>query len=141
MSVHHLRLNLDKMELVFLPGKVCPLKDLSITVNNPRVSTSHSAKTLSVTLVNTLSFSANIKEVTRSCRFMLYNIHRVRPFLTQEAAPVLIQALDISLLDYCNSLLAGLLACAIKPLQLIQKLNTHLVFNLPKFSHITPILR
>jgi hypothetical protein len=37
-----------------------------------------------VTLDSTLSFSANI---TRSCRFMLYNIRRVRLFLTQEVAP------------------------------------------------------
>uniref|UniRef100_A0A674D3N4 ATG16 autophagy related 16-like 1 (S. cerevisiae) n=1 Tax=Salmo trutta TaxID=8032 RepID=A0A674D3N4_SALTR len=40
------------------------------------------------------------------------NIRRVRPCLTQEAAQVLIQALVISRLDYCNSLLAGLPAFA-----------------------------
>ncbi|XP_029580532.1 uncharacterized protein LOC115169183 [Salmo trutta] len=79
--------------------------------------------------------------VTRSCRFMLYNIRRVQPCLTQEAAQVLIQALVLSRLDYCNSLLAGLPACAIKPLQLIQNAAARLVFNLPKFSHVTPLLR
>ncbi|KAM9531127.1 uncharacterized protein ACWYII_042538 isoform 2-T2 [Salvelinus alpinus] len=100
-----------------------------------------SAKNLGVILDNTLSFSTNIKAVTRSCRFMLYNIRRVRPCLTQEAAQVLIQALVISRLDYCNSLLAGLPACAIKPLQLIQNASARLVFNFPKFSHVTPLLR
>ena len=68
---------------------------------------------------------------------MLYNIRIVRPYLTQEAAQVLIQGL-ISRLDYCNSLLAGLPACAIKPLRLIQNAAARLVFNLPKLSHPTP---
>ncbi|KAM9546103.1 uncharacterized protein ACWYII_036596 [Salvelinus alpinus] len=141
MTDHHLKLNLGKTELLFLPGKDCPFHDLAITVDNSIVSSSQSAKNLGVILDNTLSFSTNIKAVTRSCRFMLYNIRRVRPCLTQEAAQVLIQALVISRLDYCNSLLAGLPACAIKPLQLIQNAATRLVFNLPKFSHVTPLLR
>ncbi|XP_055765588.1 uncharacterized protein LOC129841365 [Salvelinus fontinalis] len=141
MTDHHLKLNLGKTELLFLPGKDCPFHDLAITLDNSIVSSSQSAKNLGVILDNTLSFSTNIKAVTRSCRFMLYNIRRVRPCLTQEAAQVLIQALVISRLDYCNSLLAGLPACAIKPLQLIQNAAARLVFNLPKFSHVTPLLR
>ncbi|XP_052313417.1 uncharacterized protein LOC127906203 [Oncorhynchus keta] len=141
MTDHHLKLNLGKTELLFLPGKDCPFHDLAITVDNSIVSSSQSAKNLGVILDNTLSFSTNIKSVARSCRFMLYNIRRVRPCLTQEAAQVLIQALVISRLDYCNSLLAGLPACAIKPLQLIQNAAARLVFNLPKFSHVTPLLR
>jgi hypothetical protein len=72
------------------------------------MTTPQSAKNLGVILDNTRLFSANIKAVTRSCRFMLYNIHRVRPFLTQEAVQVLIQEHVISCLDFCNSLLAGL---------------------------------
>jgi hypothetical protein len=97
--------NLDKTELLFLSGKACLLQDLSIMDDNSTVSPSQIAKNLGVTLDNTLSFSANIKAVTRSCRFMLYNIRRVQPYLTQEVSQVLIQALFISHLDYCNSLL------------------------------------
>ncbi|XP_055743152.1 uncharacterized protein LOC129826442 [Salvelinus fontinalis] len=142
MSAHHL--NLDKTALLFHLGKACPLKDLSITVDKSTVSPSQSVKNLGVsrvTLDNTLSFSANIKAVTCSCRFMLYNIHRVRPYLTQEAAQVLMQGLVLSCLDYCNSLLAGLPTCAIKPLQIVQNAATRLVFNIHKFSHVTPLLR
>ena len=62
-------------------------------------------------------------------------------FLTREAAQLLVQSLIISRLNYCNSLLAGLPASAIKPLQRIQNAAARLVFNLPKFSHVTPLFR
>ena len=116
MKAHHLKLNLNKKELLFLPGKACLLQDLSITVDNSMVSPSQSANNLGMTLDNTLSFSANIKAVTRSYRFMLYNIRRVQPFLTQKGEQVLIQPLVISHIDYFNSLLAGLPTCAIRPM-------------------------
>ena len=78
MSAHHLKLNLDKRQvLLFFLGKACPLQDLSITIDNSTMSPSQSAKNLGVTLDNTLSFSANIKPVTHSCRFMLYNNRRI----------------------------------------------------------------
>ncbi|XP_070985515.1 mucin-5B-like [Oncorhynchus clarkii lewisi] len=66
---------LNKTELLFLQGKACLLKHFSITIDNSEVSPSQSAKNLGVTLDNILSFSANIKAVTRSC--MLYNICRL----------------------------------------------------------------
>ena len=50
--------------------------------------------------------------VARSYRFALYNIRRIWPCLTKEAAQLLIQALISRLLDYCNSLLVGLPASA-----------------------------
>ncbi|KAK0153511.1 hypothetical protein N1851_004796 [Merluccius polli] len=73
--------------------------------------------------------------------FALYNIRRIRPFLTRIAAQLLVPALVLSRLDYCSSLLAGLPASAIKPLQRIQNPAARLVFNLPKFSHVTPPFR
>ncbi|KAJ8418506.1 hypothetical protein AAFF_G00000050 [Aldrovandia affinis] len=120
MSTHHLKLNLGKTELLFLPAKGSPMIDASITVEGSIVSPSQSARSLGVTLDNQLCFSSHIAAITRTCRFSLHNIRRIRPFLTQEATQLLVQALVISRLDYCNSLLADLPACAIKPLQLVQ---------------------
>jgi hypothetical protein len=40
MLAHQLKLNIDRMEHLFLTGKACPLKDLSITVDNSTVSPS-----------------------------------------------------------------------------------------------------
>ncbi|KAL0195231.1 hypothetical protein M9458_008803 [Cirrhinus mrigala] len=68
-------------------------------------------------------------------RFALHNIRKIRPFLTQ----LLVQALVISKLDYCNALLAGLPSCTIKPLQMIQNAAARLVFNEPKRVHVTPL--
>ena len=115
MTDHHLKLNLSKTELLFLPGKDCPFHDLAITVDNSIVSSSQSAKNLGVILDNTLSFSTNIKVVARSCRFMLYNIRRVRPCLTQEAAQVLIQALVISVLITATRCWLGSLPVPLNP--------------------------
>ncbi|KAJ8410432.1 hypothetical protein AAFF_G00193360 [Aldrovandia affinis] len=139
MSTHHLKLNLGKTELLFLPAKGSPMIDASITVEGSIVSPSQSARSLGVTLDNQLCFSRHIAAITRTCRFSLHNIRRIRPFLTQEDTQLLVQALVISRLDYCNSLLAGLPACAIKPLQLVQNAAARLVFNQPKFTHVTPL--
>ncbi len=76
---------------------------------------------------------------TRSCRFALHNIRKIRPFLTEHAAQLLVQALVISRLDYCNALLAGLPSNTIKPLQMIQNAAARLVFNEPKRAHVTPL--
>jgi hypothetical protein len=71
MFAQHLKLN--KKELLFLQEKPCSLQVLSTTV-----SSSQWAKNLGVTMDNTLSFSANLKAVICSCRFMLYNRKRLR---------------------------------------------------------------
>ncbi len=42
---------------------------------------------------------------------------KIRLYLSEQAAQLLVQALVLSRLDFCNALLAGLPACTIKPLQ------------------------
>ena len=141
MTSNHLKLNPDKTELLFFPAKSSPLQELTISVDNAMVTSAPTAKNLGIVLDSQLSFKTHIAAVTRSCRFTLHNIRRIRPFITQESAQLLIQTTVISKLDYCNSLLTGLPACALKPLQLIQNAAARLVFNQPKFSHVTPLLR
>ncbi len=86
-----------------------------------------------------LNFSDHIAKTARSCRFALYNIRKIRPFLSEHASQLLVQALVLSRLDYCNALFAGLPASSIKPLQWIQNSAARLIFNEPKRMHVTPL--
>ncbi len=69
----------------------------------------------------------------------LYNIKKIRPFLSERATQLLVQALVLSRLDYYNALLAGLPDSSIKLLQLIQNAAARLIFNEPKRTHVTPL--
>ncbi|KAK3557743.1 hypothetical protein QTP86_000303 [Hemibagrus guttatus] len=139
MTAHQLKLNPSKTELLKIPGDPSPAQNLAISLSNSMISPTASARNLGVTMDNQLSFSSHVTNVTRS--FLLYNIRRIRPFLSTQATQVLVRSLVISRLDYCNSLLAGVPLNAIRPLQMIQNAAAQLVFNLPKFSHTTPLLR
>ncbi|KAK3528895.1 hypothetical protein QTP70_012072 [Hemibagrus guttatus] len=141
MTAHQLKLNPSKTELMIIPGDPSPAQDLAISLNNSMISPSATARNLGVTMDNQLSFSSHVTNVTLSCRFLLYKIRRIQPFLFTQATQVLVQSLVISRLDYCNSLLAGLPLNAICPLKMLQNAAARLVFNLPKFSHTTPLLR
>ncbi len=50
-------------------------------------------------------FQEHIAKIARSCRFALHNIRKIRPFLTEHAAQLLVQDLVISRLDLlqCSS--------------------------------------
>ncbi len=103
------------------------------------ITPSRTARNLGVLIDDQLSFTDHIATTARSCRFALYNIRKIRPFLSEQAAQLLVQALVLSRLDYCNALLAGLPACTIKPLQLIQNAAARVVFNELKKAHVTPL--
>src|SRR4029434_2910924 len=101
---------------------------------------SKTARNLRVIIDDQLTFTAHIGSVSSSCRFALYNIRKIRPYLTQYATQLPVQTLVSSHLDYCNALLTGLTACVVKPLQMIQNAAVRLVFNQPKRTHVTPLL-
>ncbi len=65
-----------------------------------------------------------------------HTLHHWVPYITTQ---LLVQALVISRLDYCNALQAGLPSNTIKPLQIIQNAAARLVFNKPKRAHVTPL--
>ena len=138
MDNHHLKLNPGKMELIFFPALTSPFSDFSISLGEATVTSSPSARNIGVVMDNRRSLCESITAVTRT--FFLYNIRRICPFLTTYSTQLLVQAIVLSRLDYCNSLLAGLPASAIRPLQLIQNAAARLIFNIPKYTHTTPLL-
>ncbi len=96
---------------------------------------STSVRNLGVIFDDQLSFKVHIAKTARSCRFALHNIRKIRLFLTEHDAQLLVQALVITRQDYCNALLAGLPSSTNKPLHMIQNAAARLVFNEPKRAH------
>ncbi len=139
MKEHHLQLNLAKTELLVFPATPTLQHDFTIQLGSSTITPSASVRNLGVLFDDQLTFKEQIAKTARSCRFALHNIRKIRPFLTEHAAQLLVQALVISRLDYCNALLAGLPSNTIKPLQMIQNAAARLVFNEPKRAHVTPL--
>ncbi len=108
MKEHHLQLNLAKTELLVFPATP------TLQLGSSTITPSASVRNLGVIFDDQLTFKEHIAKTARSCRFALHNIRKIRPFLTEHAAQLLVQALVISRLDYCNALLAGLPSCTIK---------------------------
>ena len=142
MKNHHLQLNLAKTELMVFPAKQVIHHNIKINTDSLSLAPSKTARNLGVIIDDQLTFTAHIASVSRSCRFALYNIRKIRPYLTQYATQLLVQTLVSSRLDYCNALLTGLPACVVK-LQLQTTTDdpehaARLVFNQPKRAHVTP---
>ncbi len=137
MKEHHLQLNLAKTELLVFPATPTLHHDFTIKLSSSTITLSSSVRNIGVIFDDQLTFKDHIAKTARSFRFALHIIRKTRPFLTQHAAQLLVQALVISRLDYCNALLAGLPSCTIKPLQMIQNVAARLVFSEPKRAHVT----
>ncbi len=138
MDERTLQLNLAKTELLVFPATPTLQHDFTIQLGSSTITPS-AVRNLGVIFDDQLTFKEHIAKTAQSCRFALHNIRKIRPFLTEHAAQLLVKALVISRLDYCNALLAGLPYNTIKPLQMIQNAAARLVFNEPKRAHVTPL--
>ncbi len=116
MKGHHLQLNLAKTELLVVSANPSFHHNFTFQLGSSTITPSKTARNLGV-VIDKLNFSDPITKTARSCRFALYNIKKIRPFLLEHATQLLVLALVLSKHDYCNALLAGLPASSIKPLQ------------------------
>lgn len=86
---------------------------------------------------HTLSCKSHVTDVGKSSFYHVRNITETRKYLTREATEMVVHAFVTSKLDYCNSLLYGLLKFLIAKLQSVQNSAACLVCMTRKFDHIT----
>ena len=102
---------------VFLNSKTC-------------IRLSPVAKSLGFRLDSTLSFRQQVKSVKTASFLKLRNIGRMRSFLSTKQMSMLVQALIMSSLDYCNALYYGCAKSIINQLQNIQNRACRIIFGL-----------
>ena len=102
-----------------------------ITVGNSVITKSSVVRNLGSYIDDKLSMNSHINKVCNASFYYLHNIRWIRKHLSRHSSETLIHAFVSSWLDYCNSLLYELPQ---------QNAAARLMFEQPKFCHITPVL-
>ena len=136
-------LNEEKTEF-FLTGTKQQLAKVDIghiKVGKVNIAPHSPVKNLGVWFDSNLSMVDHITKTYSAAFYYLYNIRRIRKYLTKECTETLIHAFISSRLDYCNSLLFGVPECHLHKLQRVQNVAARLIFQESRFCHITSLLR
>ncbi len=105
------------------------------------VTVSSEAKDLGFWLDSQLKCDTNVNGSCKAAFFHLFNIRRIRKFLTHKTAQILINSFVTSRLDYCSSLYYGLPANQLNKLKRVQNAAARLICNVSRFDHIIPTLK
>ena len=142
MIIDKMKMNDGKMEFMIIGTRqqLTKVTIYSLTVGNSSITAVDKARNLGVWFDSNMNFNVHITKTCNLFFYFLYNIRRIRKYLTYESTQKLVIALVIGHLDYCNSLFYGLPANQINKLQRVQNVAARLVSNTPCFCHISPVM-
>ena len=87
-----------------------------------------------------MTMTTHIGKACSKAFFGLYKIKQIRKFLSEKATVTLIHAFLTSHLDYGSSLWYGVPKCQIDRLQKVLNVAARVTQQVPRYSHITPVL-
>ena len=85
-----------------------------------------------------LKSTVNVNKLSSYLYVTLWKISQIRHHLDMETTKMIVPALVLSKLDYCNSLLLGILDQNLRKLQRIQNIACMVIYRLNKHDHLTP---
>ena len=107
-----------------------------LVVGDATISPVTAVKNLGSWFDENMNMGCHINKMCKTLSFHLYNIRRIRKYLSKDSTRTLVHAFITARIDYCN----GLPASHLNKLQRIQNSAARLVCSLPRFCHITPTL-
>ena len=105
------------------------------------IAISNKAKNLRVILDNTFFIKRQINAVVKLMYFKIRNISSMKSILSYDSMKPLVTSLVLSLLDSCNSLLAGITEQTILKLQKAQNYVARLILGRPRSESAKSILK
>ncbi len=140
MPMNRLKLNDSKTKFLGFHSNIAHNPSPSIQIGEDEITTSASARNLGVIFYATLSLKPHIASIIKAAFFHLCCISRICRFLTPKLIKTLVDSLISSMLNYCNSALAGLLVINLQRLQCVKNAAAQLTVKCWKRDHITPHL-
>ena len=132
-----------KTEFIIL-GSVLGLKKVeteSIRVGNENIKATASVRNIGAFFDKHMKMDLQVKNMCKSAWFHLFNISKIRNYLTEKHIKMVIHAYVTSKLDYNNALLAGATSSLTSKLQNVQNAAAKLITRRKKYDHVTPILQ
>jgi len=139
-----LKLNASKTELIWFGSRTTLSKlatDRSVTVGSVDVQLTDIVRNIGVLLDSELTVKQHVNRVTSACFYHLRRLRQLKRHVSQDTLRQLFSAFILNRLDYCNSLLYGLLWSTIAPLQRMQNVAARLVQGLSPRDHVSSALQ
>ena len=142
MNNDKLLLNDDKTEFLMIGTKqqLAKVNIDHILIGDSAIRPKGVVKNLGTWLDSTLSMNSHVNNICSNAFYYLYNIRRIRKYLSRRSTETLIHAFVSSRVDYCNSLLYGLPTYQLHKLQRVQNAAARLIFQESKYCHVSPLL-
>ena len=121
-------------------AKVTKVDVKGVVVGDATISPVTAVKNLGSWFDENMNMGCHIHKMCKTLSFHLYNIRRIRKYLSKDSTRTLVHAFTIAGINYWNGLLYGLPAAHLNKLQRIQNCAARLVCSLPRFCHITSTL-
>ena len=134
-------MRLNEFLLIGTKQQLAKVNVRHVKVGNADIVPHSPVKNLGLRLDSNLSMVEHITKASSAAFFHLYNIRRIRKYLSKENTETLIHAFVSSRIDYCNSLLYGVPNCHLHKLQRVQNAAARLIFEESKYCHVTLLLK
>ena len=143
MTTNMLKLNNDIMEFIIFRThqQLKKMDHITIGIGNKNTVPIVHVRNLGFFMDKLFKNTIHTNKLSSSLCYQLKNIQNIRGKLDFEAAKTVVQALILSRLDYCSSLLVGTPDCHLSHLQHIQNMACRVVCNLRKYDHVTASIK
>ena len=112
------------------------VQDISIKIGDDVIHPVQSIRNLGFWYDSDMKNTSHINKLVSTSFINLQNISQIRWILNKDTCKILVQALVMSHLEYCNSLLLGMTQHRLQKLQTIQNLACKVIYNKKKYDHI-----
>ena len=138
MRTNLLKLNDKKNEFILLgtSQQLNSVQDINIKIGDDIIHPVWSVRNLGFWHDSDMKNTSHINKLVFTSFINLRNISRIRWLLNKDTCKILVQALVLSRLDYCNSLLLGTAQHRLHKLQTIQNMACKVIYNKRKYDHI-----
>ena len=142
MVQNKLKVNDSKTELLLIGSsyslRSCP--SISVIVGDQSIASSEFVVNLGSIFDQKLTMSKFVARKVSESMYHLKTISKIRKYLNRQSAQILVQAMVLSRLDYCNSLLVGISKDPLRRLNTVQHYAARVICRAPYTQNASPLM-